>query len=125
MQARLKGDWPAAAGELCVLRRLKPDGTLDYARLTVREIGEDLEESLMDRVVNGFQHELEPFLEKCPDLDSLPASDPPRPLVDAWRSCCGWRVKTWTSVCPAHVTWSEVLYNNLKRSPTEPHKHGS
>jgi len=62
---------------------LKPDGTLDYARLTVREIGEDLEESLMDRVVNGFQHELEPFLEKCPDLDSLPASDPPRPLVDA------------------------------------------
>ncbi len=60
----------------------KPDGSLDYGRLTVREIGEDLEESLMDCVENAGQHELEPFLVEYPDLDSLPASDPPRALVE-------------------------------------------
>ena len=60
---------------------LKPDGTLDYARLTVAEVCEDLTESLTDRVVNGGLDELQPFLDDLPDEDDLPASAPADALV--------------------------------------------
>ncbi|CAN5840042.1 hypothetical protein BH23PLA1_BH23PLA1_20310 [soil metagenome] len=36
---------------------LKPDGKLDYSRLTLAEICEDLTESLLDLVFNGGQTE--------------------------------------------------------------------
>lgn len=61
---------------------LKPDGTLDYSRLTVAEIGEDLQESLKDRVINGGLGELQPFLEDLPELQTLPGSPAPGILVD-------------------------------------------
>lgn len=73
---------PIAMSRLWTNPPLKPDGTLDYARLTVREIGEDLEESLMDRIVNSNLADLDPFLGDW-DLDSLPASAPPAALVEA------------------------------------------
>ena len=60
---------------------LKPDGTLDYARLTVAEVCEDLTESLLDRVVNGSLDELQPFLDELPQEDDLPATAPTDGLV--------------------------------------------
>jgi hypothetical protein len=59
---------------------LKPDGTLDYSRLTVAEICEDLAESLMDRIDNSGLDELQPFLYELPD-DELPAAEPTDSLV--------------------------------------------
>jgi hypothetical protein len=59
---------------------LKPDGTLDYARLTVAEICEDLAESLMDRIDNSGLDGLQPFLYELPD-DELPDADPSDALV--------------------------------------------
>jgi hypothetical protein len=52
---------------------IKPDGTLDYARLTLSEICEDLTESLMDRVLNGGDHELTPYMDNLPPADMFPA----------------------------------------------------
>src|SRR5262245_56217145 len=60
---------------------LKPDGTLDYARLTVAEVCEDLTESLMDRVVNGVLEELPSFLDDLPDEADLSAASPADALV--------------------------------------------
>jgi hypothetical protein len=59
---------------------LKPDGTLDYARLTVAEVCEDLTESLMDRVDNSGLDELQPFLDDLPDGE-LSAAAPSNALV--------------------------------------------
>ena len=56
---------------------LKPDGTLDYARLTVAEVCEDLTESLMDRVVNSGLDELQQFLDDLPNKEDLPATSAP------------------------------------------------
>jgi hypothetical protein len=55
---------------------LKPDGTLDYAQLTVAEVCEDLTESLVDRVVNSGLEELQPFLNDLPSEDDLPSVAP-------------------------------------------------
>ena len=61
---------------------LKPDGTLDYARLTVAQVCEDLTETLLDLVENGGRGELVPFLNDCPEPDRLPAgAAPARSLV--------------------------------------------
>jgi hypothetical protein len=50
---------------------LKADGSLDYARLTLGQVCGDLIETLSDMVVNGFQEDLEPFLNDCPEPDEL------------------------------------------------------
>ncbi|WP_152052424.1 hypothetical protein [Tautonia marina] len=61
---------------------LKPDGSLDYARLTLGEICEDVTESLMDRVFNGGDAGLVPFLDALPEADAIPAGAPvPEGLV--------------------------------------------
>ena len=52
---------------------LKPDGSLDYARLTLAEICEDVTESLLDRVYNGGDHELVPFLDDLPEVETIAA----------------------------------------------------
>ena len=63
---------------------LKPDGTLNYARLTLSQVCEDLVETLSDMVVNGFQEELEPFLNDCPEPEQLRADAlPSGQLVEA------------------------------------------
>jgi len=50
---------------------LKPDGTLDYAQLTLAEIAEDLTESLVDRVFNSGVEELQPLLDDVPEYDEF------------------------------------------------------
>ncbi|WP_169978487.1 hypothetical protein [Tautonia rosea] len=50
---------------------LKPDGTLDYAQLTLAEICEDVTESLLDRVYNGGDHELVPYLDDLPEVEEI------------------------------------------------------
>lgn len=51
---------------------LKPDGGLDYVQLTAMEICEDLTESLLDRVENGRERELQPFLDDLPEVTKFP-----------------------------------------------------
>jgi len=56
---------------------LKPDGTLDYAQLTLAEIAEDLTESLVDRVFNSGVEELQPLLDDVPEYDEFAADAKP------------------------------------------------
>ncbi len=55
----------------------KADGTLDYARLTVHEVLEDLTETLMDLVENGGQQALAVHLNALSELDLADVSDVP------------------------------------------------
>lgn len=63
---------------------LKPDGTLDYGRLTLAEIAEDLTETLLDLVENGGRAEFVPLLDALPDVEAIPAeASAPASLVRA------------------------------------------
>lgn len=56
---------------------LKPDGSLDYARLTLAEICEDLTDSLMDRIINGHDDDLAAYLGGLPEVGAFPAGASP------------------------------------------------
>lgn len=56
---------------------LKSDGSLDYARLTLAQVCDDLVETLSEMVVNGLEADLEPFLKDCPKPEQLPPNAVP------------------------------------------------
>ena len=54
---------------LCINPPTLSDGTLDYARLTLAEIREDLAETLADLVINAGQKDAAPLLDAIEEDD--------------------------------------------------------